>query len=215
MILFSPTIQLNLNFCQFNMPHSPKNRAKICKLSNNSDQEFFQPTDQNSPLNTNTAPICNTNNDATTNISPQITNTTNLQANNFAPNHDQNLFRNSTTNNFPIPFTNQHFQVTNLDQVTDQNALEISPITLTNFTCQTASTKNNSPPNATINISPQLTNPGRPRRAASDVSNLTTYQRNLNSSSEDTKSPPANALSGGYQYNVGSTVNMYPPPALY
>ena len=31
-ILFSATIPLNLNFCQFNIPHSPKNRAKRCKL---------------------------------------------------------------------------------------------------------------------------------------------------------------------------------------
>jgi hypothetical protein len=49
----------------------------------------------------------------------------------------------------------------------------------------------------------------RPRRAARDVSNLTTYRRDRNSSSEDTKSPPANVLSGGYKFNVGSTVNVF------
>jgi hypothetical protein len=37
----------------------------------------------------------------------------------------------------------------------------------------------------------------RPRHAARDSSNLTTYRRDRNSSSEDTKSPLANVLSGG------------------
>jgi hypothetical protein len=50
----------------------------------------------------------------------------------------------------------------------------------------------------------------RPRRAARDVSNLTTYRRDRNSfSSEETKSLSANVLSGGYKFNVGSSVNVF------
>jgi hypothetical protein len=49
----------------------------------------------------------------------------------------------------------------------------------------------------------------RPRRAARDASNLTTYRKDHDSSSEDTKSPPSNVLSGGYKFNVGSTVNIF------
>ena len=37
-ILFSPTNSLNLNYCQFTMPHSPKNRAKRRKISHLIDQ---------------------------------------------------------------------------------------------------------------------------------------------------------------------------------
>jgi hypothetical protein len=44
---------------------------------------------------------------------------------------------------------------------------------------------------------------------ARDISNLTTYRGDRNSSSENTKSPPANVLSGGYKFNVGSTVNIF------
>jgi nitrate/nitrite-specific signal transduction histidine kinase len=92
----------------------------------NIDQAMLQPTDQNFPSNINIAPTCNTNNNTTTNISPLITNTTNLQANNSALNFDQSLFRNSTNNlinstnsiptittNSPTTLTNQHLNVTN------------------------------------------------------------------------------------------------------
>ena len=37
-ILFSPTSIPNLNSCHFNMPHSPKNRAKRQKISNQLEQ---------------------------------------------------------------------------------------------------------------------------------------------------------------------------------
>ena len=49
----------------------------------------------------------------------------------------------------------------------------------------------------------------RPRQAAREVSNLTTYRRDRSSSSEETKTPPANVLSGGYRFNVGSSVYAY------
>jgi hypothetical protein len=46
-ILFSPTSQLNLNFLQITMPHSPKNRARRHRFSTNYDQVNQNPTVHN------------------------------------------------------------------------------------------------------------------------------------------------------------------------
>jgi hypothetical protein len=83
------------------MSHSPKNRAKRCKLSNNSDQKISQ-TDQYFPPNSNTASSCTTNNNAITNNSPQI----NFSATNFDQEPEQNslgIFTIKSTN--PISST--------------------------------------------------------------------------------------------------------------
>ena len=49
----------------------------------------------------------------------------------------------------------------------------------------------------------------RSRSAARDVSRLTTYRGEQDTSSDDTKSPPTNVLSGGYKFNVGSNIYMF------
>ena len=49
----------------------------------------------------------------------------------------------------------------------------------------------------------------RSRSAARDVSRLTTYRGEQDMSSDDTKSPPTNVLSGGYKFNVGSNIHVF------
>ena len=75
-ILFSPTNTPNLNYCQFNMPHSPKNRAKRQKISNLIDQKNFL-TDQILTSNTNIISITNSTTNSAININ-QLSNPTNM-----------------------------------------------------------------------------------------------------------------------------------------
>ena len=49
----------------------------------------------------------------------------------------------------------------------------------------------------------------RSRSAARDVFRLTTYRGEQDTSSDDTKSPPTNVLSGGYKFNVGSNIHVF------
>ena len=55
----------------------------------------------------------------------------------------------------------------------------------------------------------QVDDQSHPRKTAMKVTELTTYCRDRNSSSDDTRSPPANMVSGSYKFHIGSSQNVF------
>ena len=49
----------------------------------------------------------------------------------------------------------------------------------------------------------------RPRKTARDVTAILTYRGDRPSSSDDTKSPPSNMVTGSYKFQIGSSQNVF------
>ena len=54
-----------------------------------------------------------------------------------------------------------------------------------------------------------LDDQSRPRKTARDVTELTTYRRDSNSSSDDTRSPPSNMVTGSYKFQNDLSQNVF------